>query len=179
MNINPSCTLKSGRLGCPHESWKFTHFYCWIFIRGWVASTCVKYFVGWRYQCPQSRMCNKTLHIVTWQTRTSCLSKVQFQELDRLLLLCQLAHLGVLNTGIFGPCLVAALWTGGLLETPPPWHVTIYFNSMWVIFSVLFHWTNTRWVTKHIFFYLRNNGQGMAYKTPNDLGSWPWSTGHS
>ncbi len=54
-----------------------------------------------------------------------CLSKVQFQELNRLLLLCQLAYLGVLNTGIFGPCLVAALRTGGLLETPPPWHGTI------------------------------------------------------
>ncbi len=46
-----------------------------------------------------------------------CLSKVQFKELDRLLLLCQLAHLD--------PCLVAALRTGGLLETPPPWHMTI------------------------------------------------------
>ena len=27
-----------------------------------------------------------------------CLSKVQFRELNRLLLLCQLAYLGVLNT---------------------------------------------------------------------------------
>ncbi len=59
------------------------------------------------------------LYIVTCQTRTA-LVKVCLRNLIVCFLLCQL--------GIFGPCLVAALWTGGLLETPPPWHATIYIN---------------------------------------------------
>ena len=37
--------------------------------------------------------------------------------------------LRVFNTGSLAPCLVTAWSPGGLLETPPRWHVTIFLFS--------------------------------------------------
>ena len=76
----------------------------------------------------QSILGMKVKDIVTCQTRTA-LAKFSLGNFIVYFLLCQLAHLGVLNTVIFVPCLVAALWTGGLLETPPPWHATRHTKS--------------------------------------------------
>ena len=75
----------------------------------------------------KEKKCN---HIVTCQAHPALVKRGQWSVCVFQFWLSCPVHL-LTDQRIPGPCLVAARSQGGLLETPPRWHATIYLNMLY------------------------------------------------